>query len=309
MDILRRKNRERWLFIVNSTAGRGKTGRKINELMQVLEKHKFDYQIELTKYSKHATKLAKDGIHDGYRKLIAVGGDGTINEVISGIMLSGKSEKVGLGIIPEGGGNDFAKNFHITGDIEEDIKILEEKHASSIDIGKVNDYYFMNALGIGFDAEVAVQSEKIKKLNGLPRYFVALLKILAKLKPYSFQLELDGEKIEKDFLLVSVGNGYCTGGGFLLTPNAKVNDGVFDICLVDAVSKGRLLKVLSTVFKGTHLRFPEVEMRQVKKIKVKSETPIPLYFDGELPTEELKEITIEILPSALKIYNKRHIAY
>jgi len=305
MDILKRKNRDRWLFIVNSTAGRGKTGRKINELMDVLNKHGFDYQIELTKYARHAVELAKTGIKEGYRKLIAVGGDGTINEVITGIMQSGKSDKVGLGIIPEGGGNDFAKNFHITGDIEEDIQILEEKHASPIDIGKVNDYYFMNALGVGFDAEVAIESEKIKRLNGLPRYFAALMKVLRKLRPYKFQLELDGEELKKEFLLVSVGNGYCTGGGFLLTPNAKVNDGVFDVCLVDALSKSRLIKVLSTVFKGTHLKFPEVEMRQVKKLKVKSDLPIPLYFDGELPKESLNEMTIEILPSALMMYNRK----
>lgn len=305
MDILKRKNNNRWLFIVNSTAGRGKTGRKINELMDLLNKHNFDYQIELTKYHKHAVELAKTGIKQGYRKLIAVGGDGTINEVITGIMESGKSDKVGLGIFPEGGGNDFAKNFHITGDIEEDIKILEENYASPIDIGKVNDYYFMNALGVGFDAEVAIESEKIKRLNGLPRYFAALMKVLVKLKPYKFELELDGKELKKDFLLVSVGNGYCTGGGFLLTPNAKVNDGVFDVCLVDALSKTRLLKVLFTVFKGNHLKFPEVEMRQVKKLKVKSDNPIPLYFDGELPNEELREMTIEILPSALMMYNRK----
>ena len=108
---------KKWFFIVNSTAGRGKTGKKISKLVTTLNEHKLDYEIELTKAAKHATQLAKDAIVQGFQNIISVGGDGTLNEVVNGVMLSGKSEEVNIGIIPEGGGNDFAANFNLSSNI------------------------------------------------------------------------------------------------------------------------------------------------------------------------------------------------
>jgi len=156
---------------------------------------------------------------------------------------------------------------------------------------------------LGFDAEVAENSNKIRYLNGLPRYILAIIKTLFKLKPRKINIELDDKKIELAVLLISVGNGLSTGGGFLLTPHALVDDGYFDICIIKSVSIFRLLKLLPTVLKGEHINYPEVQILHSKKINIKTDKPLPIYYDGELP--KLKnplDFTIEMLPRRIKLF-------
>jgi len=303
LNLSHKKKKDCWLFIVNSVAGRGKTGRILSDLVTSLNNLGFNYEIEITKAPRHATELAGEYIKKGFRKIIAVGGDGTINEVVNGIVRSKKSEVVQFGIIPVGGGNDFAKNFHMGSSIEKNLKILLQGYTRSIDVGRIEDNYFINALGLGFDAEVAEYSNKIRFLNGLPRYMLAILKTLAKLKPRKIRIELDDEKINLSILLISIGNGFSTGGGFLITPHAKVDNGYFDICIIKSLRIFRLLKLLPTVIKGEHLKYPEVQIKHTKKIKIKTEFPIPIYCDGELPKlKKPLDFTIDILPGKIKMF-------
>ncbi len=293
---------KKWFFIVNSTAGRGKTGKKISKLVTSLNEHKLDYEIELTKASKHATQLALDAIKKGFHNIISVGGDGTLNEVVNGVMLSGKSEEVNIGIIPEGGGNDFAANFNLSSNIDKAVDILQKFSKRKIDVGKIEDKYFINALGIGFDAKVAIISNSIKHLNGLPRYLVAVLKGLISLKMVEANIKCDTCTLNEPFLLLSVGNGMSTGGGFLLTPEARVDDGLLDICLIKKGNRRRVLSLLPSAIKGKHLKEPEVVIHQTRKIEITTKEPIPIYYDGELP--ELKNplhFTIELLPKKLNL--------
>ncbi|MBN1949062.1 MAG: diacylglycerol kinase family lipid kinase [Candidatus Cloacimonetes bacterium] len=291
-----------WLFIVNALAGRGKTGRKLGKLVEQLNRFDFDFEIEITKYPKHAIELTREYIRKGYRKLVAVGGDGTVNEVVNGIMLSRREEDVILGIIPEGGGNDFARNFRISGNIEKDLEILKKEVTIPVDVGKIEEQYFINALGLGFDAEVAQHADKIRYLNGLPRYLLAVMKALVKLKPHKMEITLNGEQFDISVLLISIGNGLSTGGGFLLTPHAKVDDGRFDICLIKKIKLLRLLQLLPTAISGKHLEQPEVEIRQTDRIEVKTSQVLPIYYDGELPelTNPL-HFTIDLLPRRINL--------
>ena len=188
-------------------------------------------------------------------------------------------------------------------DIEKGLKILLQGYTRGIDVGKVEDSYFINALGLGFDAEVAENSNKIRYLNGLPRYAVAILKTLFKLKPRKIKILLDDEEIELAMLLLSVGNGLSTGGGFLLTPHAQVDSGYFDICVIRSVNVFRLFKLLPTVLTGDHIKYPEVKMKQSRKINIKTEKPLPIYYDGELPKlKDPLDFTIEILPKQLRMF-------
>ncbi|MCF7793719.1 MAG: diacylglycerol kinase family lipid kinase [Candidatus Cloacimonetes bacterium] len=291
----------KWFLIANATAGRGKTGRKISELIKSLNEHKFDFEIELTKTPLHATELAKEAIKKEYRKIVVVGGDGTLNETVNGIMQSGKQNEIKLGLIPEGGGNDFAMNFKLSNNIDKAIELLKREKTCKVDIGKIEDYFFINALGLGFDAQVALISRSIKHLNGLPRYLVAVIRALVKLQKFEAEITLDNCTLKKPFLLFSIGNGLSTGGGFLLTPEARVNDGLLDICLIQDVTRRRILSLLPKAIKGQHLKEPEVIIHQSKKIHVKTDKKLPIYFDGELP--ELKHpfnFTIEILPKQIE---------
>jgi len=293
---------KKWFFIVNSTAGRGKTGKKISKLVTSLNEHKFDYEIELTKAPQHAIQLTQDAVNKGYRNIVAVGGDGTLNEVVNGIMLSGKAEEINLGILPEGGGNDFAANFKLSSNIDKAVNILQRFNQRKIDVGKIEDNYFINALGIGFDARVAIISNKIKYLNGLPRYLLAVIKALVSLKMVEAEIIMDTCTIKNPFLLLSIGNGLSTGSGFLLTPEARVDDGLLDICLINKANRRRVLSLLPAAIKGKHLKEPEVVIHQTRSIEITSKKPLPIYYDGELP--ELKDplhFIIELLPKKLNL--------
>lgn len=297
-----KQHKREYFFIVNTVAGRGKTGKKLNLLMSELNRRKLNYEIEITKYPLHAIELASSAIKKGFRNIIAVGGDGTINEVVNGIINSGKQNKVKLGIIPEGGGNDFAKNFKIGNKIKEDIEIILRGTTRCIDVGSIENKYFINALGIGFDASVAQYAAGINYLNGLPRYFLALIKAALKLKNHHLFLKVNGRLLDLSTLLVSVGNGLSTGGGFLLTPEAKVDDGKFDVCIIKAVTLGRIPKILTKVLKASHQSLPEVEIIQTDKIEICSDKVVPIYYDGELP--ELKDpynIKIQLHPKMINL--------
>ena len=293
---------KRWFFIVNSTAGRGRTGKKISKLVTSINEHKLDFEIELTKAPQHAIQLAKDAINKGFHNIISVGGDGTLNEVVNGVMLSGKAEEVNVGIIPEGGGNDFATSLNLSSNINKAVNTLQKFNVKKIDVGKIEDRYFINALGMGFDARAAQISNKIKHLNGLPRYLLAVIKALVALKPFEAEVKLDNYTYNSPFLLIAIGNGKYIGGGFLLTPEAIVDDGFLDICFIKTITRRRILSLLPSAIKGKHLKEPEVDLKQSKTIEVITKTPLPFYTDGELP--ELKDplhFKIELLPKKLNL--------
>lgn len=293
---------EKWFFIVNAIAGIGKTGRLLSRFITILNDHKLDFEIGITKAPKHATKLALDAVKSGYTRIAAVGGDGTVNEVVNGIMLSGKSDEVTFGVIPEGGGNDFARNFDIPNFVGKAVSTLEKHNTTKVDVCKIEDYYFINSLGIGFDARVAEYACKAKYLNGLPRYLFAVLKALVKLKPYKMKISLDNKNIESSFLMITIGNGRYCGGGFKLTPDSIADDGKFDICLIDAITRRRLLSVLPKAIKGTHIELPEVKIERSNSIEIITDQEIPLYFDGELPIlKNPKHFRIELLPQKINL--------
>ena len=292
----------RYFFVVNTTAGRGKTGKILNKLIERLKEKKIHHELSITKHPLHAIELTKEAIKKGFRTIIAVGGDGTINEVVNGIIKSKKNDLVKLGIIPEGGGNDFARNFGIGSDIDDDIEIIMRSDTRKIDVGSIENRYFINALGIGFDASVAQYAAGIKFLNGLPRYFMALIKAAIKLKNHHLFLKVNERLLDLSTLLVSIGNGLSTGGGFLLTPNAKVDDGKFDICIIKAVKLGRIPKILGRVLAAKHLDLPEVEIIQTDTIEICSDKIVPIYYDGELP--ELKDpynMKIQLHPEMINL--------
>ncbi|MBT3168585.1 MAG: diacylglycerol kinase family lipid kinase [Candidatus Cloacimonetes bacterium] len=297
--------KKKWLFIVNAAAGRGKTGKKINRLVEVLRKHNLDYEIELTKTPKHATELTIDAIKKGYRKIAAVGGDGTINEIVNGIMSSEKQAEITFAIIPEGGGNDFAKNFHIPQNIEKAVQLLEANRIKIVDVGKFDDTYFINSLGVGFDAKAAINASKIKYLNGLLRYYSAILITLFTNKPYKLKMRLDGEEISDELLMFSVGNGRFCGGGFQVTPAAIADDGLLDVCMIKFINRRRIMKLLPTVIPGKHLDYAEVSTKLVKSIEITSENDLPLYYDGEIPIlKDTKKVGIEVIPQQIKLIVK-----
>ncbi|MCF7919983.1 MAG: diacylglycerol kinase family lipid kinase [Candidatus Cloacimonetes bacterium] len=293
----------KWFFIVNSTAGNGRTGKKINDLINLLNQERFDFRIELTRYAKHGIELAREAALEGFEYIIAVGGDGTASEVAGGIMSSGRSSEVKFGIIPEGGGNDFCRNFHLSSNLEKCLQQLIEGRILPANMAKIEDNYVLNSLGIGFDAQAALYANKIKWLNGLPRYMLAVFIAMLHFRNFRLRIIIDDEReIKGKFLLLAAGNGKFAGGGFKLTPDALVDDNYLDIMLAEDVTFLRLFKVLPKALEGLHTSEKEVSIFRCRKLEVFSEIDLPLYFDGEIPDlNNKRHIKVELLSEKINL--------
>ena len=289
-------------IILNPFAGKGKAFRSIRKIEKYLQKHYMEYDMAITDSPKQATDFALETANQGIEYIVAAGGDGTINEVINGIMKSENPDKVKLGIIPVGGGNDFIKNIDYPKKLEKQIKLIRRRITQKIDIGQVEDYYFINTLGIGFDAQVAITYSKSKTLDGSAGYMKAVMKTLIKCKSYPVEIQVNDISIKGDKLFVSVGNGKCCGGKFHLTPDAKIDDGVFDFCIIDKLTRREIIKFLPKVIKGKHVNLPMVTMLRGKEIIVKSNEDLPVYMDGEIPDlNDRKNINIKIIPKKINL--------
>ncbi len=266
-------------FIVNPTAGKGKSQIAkglIEDELQNFNEHSFSF--EETSCPGDATRIAKEAITEEYDIVVSVGGDGTVNEIIQGIVNS----DIKLGIIPAGSGNDLARSIGIPKDIHSALSLILESNVRKVDVGRANGKYFINVAGIGFDVEVLKQLESIRKyFSGTLAYVLSVLKTLISYKFMNVILILDDQQIEREILVLAIGNGKYYGGGMMITPSALVDDGYFDICIINKLSKLRILKLFPTIFKGTHVNEPEVECFRAKRVKIVSED-ISVNCDGEI---------------------------
>ena len=294
-------------FIVNPVSGNGRTGRTLPYLVGLAKKLGIKFDLQLTKAPEHATELAND-CSDDFDVMVAVGGDGTVNEVATGAF---KSQKI-MGVIPTGTGNDFARALARLSDwisskrsLHDHLHRIMNGRAAPIDIASVHinsqDFLFVNGVGVGFDAEVAKESQTVHRLKGLSKYLLSVAKTLSKYKSSLMRIELDDRSIEQKTFLVAIGNGISSGGGFLLTPHAVLDDGLLDACIVSDVSLMKVLQVLPRVLNGTHEKYPEVKMTKTRQIKILSEMPVLIHRDGEVSSERVNEVQVRIIPSALKV--------
>jgi YegS/Rv2252/BmrU family lipid kinase len=263
-------------------------------------------RFQLTTAPGEAIKIARETTAE---LVVAAGGDGTINEVVNGI-LQGGSEKL-LGVIPIGSGNDFAKMLNLKPfKIKLALESIKKRKVVTSDVGliqfltsdgKLGERFFINGVGIGFDATAADESRKIKHLRGIPLYLLALLKTLSKYESLEMEVYIDGKLIKDQIFLIAIGNGASTGGGFLLTPHAKIDDALLDVCVVNDLSILRVFQVLPTVLKGKHIDYPEVRMFKAKEIEIRSNSNLTMHADGEIIGTSLRWIKISIIPSAVEV--------
>ena len=289
-------------IILNPFAGKGKAFKSVRAIEHYFTKFNMPYELVLTDCSRQAIDFAHEAVIEGVENIIAAGGDGTINEVVNGIMKSGYPENVNLGIIPIGGGNDFAKNLDLPHKLPDIIEVINQHHVQQVDIGVVEDYYFINTLGVGFDAQVAISYIKNKWLNGFPGYMYAVMKALIRKESYYVTVTINGETFTQDALFVTVGNGICCGGRFYLTPDAKIDDEEFDFCIIDKLSRRKILKFIPKAVKGTHTELSAAHLYKGREILIESQRDLPLYLDGEIPPiKDKKNIYVKILPHRIQL--------
>jgi diacylglycerol kinase (ATP) len=289
---------KRFKLIANPVSGSGRTRRIAAKAVDRLGRAGAEVDLEFTTAPRHAAEIASRSCDD-FDAIIAIGGDGTIHEIASRMLLCGKP----LGIIPAGSGNDLIKTLRIPNDIPAAIDIILAGRARVIDVGSINGLCFVNAVGIGFDAAVNHRSHGLAwPTSGPLRYVLALLLTLGTFRPVRLTVTLDSATQQRDLFLLTIGNGTTCGGGFRLTPRARLDDGLLDVTMVSPVSIPALLWHLPRVFGGTIDQVVRYAVLQTARtIRVESPVPIPVHVDGEIYQGDTSVIKIEILPRALTI--------
>jgi len=297
-------------IILNPTADMGNAWRVARDLRPItLEYGNADWNG--TVYPGHAIELAKQAGEQGYDMVIAMGGDGTVHEVVNGLMQVPENKRPMLGVVPVGSGNDFAYANNIPQKSDHALAHALKNEASAIDLGLMTDEhgrkeYFDNTLGIGFDAIVTIRSHKLPILRGFLIYLTAVIQtILLNHDPAFTQFETDNEKWEDQVLMTTICNGGREGGGFMLSPDSKMTDGILEYLTVRKVSRAMMFRLVPEFMNGTHRRFTkEIRMGVCKKFTMISDRPLYIHADGEIFTSfgsNLRKVSFEILPNALKV--------
>lgn len=295
-------------LILNPAAGRGYGARVEPMLRQWLKAEGVDFDIARTKGPWHAAELAAHAAADGFETVVGAGGDGTANEVINGLMTASQNGATPrMGVIPTGSGRDFASGLGVPLDLQEACRRVACEEVRTIDLGCVTvpgqrPRYFGNVVGVGFDGAVLIETLKMKRLRGLPLYLMAVLKtILLNFEPPLTTIRFDEHKMELPATLVSVANGPREGGGFIIAPDAKPDDGLFDLCIAREVSRLTMLRLLPHFLQGTHTDLDPVMMEQAKAVTISSPDGLVAHIDGEVLCTDASEIHCQILPGVLEV--------
>jgi YegS/Rv2252/BmrU family lipid kinase len=300
-----------YLFILNPTSDRGNAAHSVSSLTHRLQELKLDYELIQTERPWHAPELARQAVQDGFKVVVAVGGDGTANEVLNGLMQAkhaGEGEAA-LGLIGIGRGNDFAFGMHVPNGLEVGCQVLAEDHRRLVDVGKVqgglfpDGRYFGNGIGIGFDAVVGFEALKMTRLHGFISYVVAALKTtFLYYKAPLVRIEHNRKTTELYALMVSIMNGRRMGGGFMMAPEAQNNDGLLDLCIARQVSRPMILALIPRFMAGTQASHPAIRMERTTQITVSAvEGALPAHADGETLCEDGEKLTVDLLPAQLEV--------
>jgi len=302
----------KYFIIVNPTSGHGLGGKSIQHIKSSLNEYGLDFTLVETERMWHAADLAAGAARDGYDVIVCASGDGTVNEAINGIMRARKDghNKSAFAVLGIGTGNDFAGGTGIPTNLNDGLKTLQENKRKNIDIGLVKggDYpegrYFGNGIGVGFDAAVGNEAVKVRWTRGLLAYLIGVIKtVFLYYNPAQVEIILDGkETIHQVSLMISVMNGRRMGGGFQMAPESLPDDGLFDLCIAETASKGRILQMIPYFIKGTQAALPEIQMKRAKTVSIKSlDRTFPAHADGEFICLDGSHLALELLPKELEI--------
>ncbi|MGE5249140.1 MAG: diacylglycerol/lipid kinase family protein [Bacteroidota bacterium] len=264
-----------------------------------------------TVYPTHATKLASKAADEGFDMVVAMGGDGTVHEVVNGLMQVPADRRPALGVVPMGSGNDFAHAINIPPQADRALAHALYGEPSPVDLGLMTDEhgrkeYFDNTLGIGFDAVVTIRSHRLPVLRGFLMYLTAVIQtIMLNHDPAMVQFETDQEKWEDQVLMTTLCNGGREGGGFIISPGSSMTDGLMEYLTVRKVSRAMMFRLVPEFMKGTHLRFTkQIRLGVCRKLSMTASRPLYIHADGEIFTSfgsNLRRLTFEIIPDAIRV--------
>jgi YegS/Rv2252/BmrU family lipid kinase len=300
-----------WMVVVNPVAGGGKVSKEWHKIEQLLISRQFPFTARFTETRNHATEIAREAIAAGCRRIVVVGGDGTLNEVANGILSQAQcpSDEISLAMIPVGTGNDWGRMYHIPDQYTKAVDTILAGRTILQDAGMIDFHegdqqesrYFVNTAGLGFDARVVqtTNQQKEKGRTGKALYYLNLIENLVDYHAKTIEVEVDGKLLNHQIFTISIGIGKYSGGGMQQTPKAIPDDGLLDITLIKSMSKGEIILNLKKLYDGSLLSHPKIIGLQGKIVRVKSDFAIPVEADGE----SLGHVpaTFSILPRCLHI--------
>lgn len=300
----------KYMVILNPIAGKGGAAALIPEIEAIFKSLNMEYDLVVTEEPGHAITLAKEAALKKYEVIVSAGGDGTSNEVLNGLMQAKKAgaKNIIMGVIPIGRGNDFAFSMGVPMDLQTAIEAIAKGETHPLDIGIIfgerfpDGRYFGNGVGIGFDAVVGFVAARMK-LTGFMAYLVAAIKtIFIYFRAPTIQLDLDDKTITQPDLMVSIMNGRRMGGTFMMAPDSKHDDGVFDLCIAGQVSRLQIFGLIPQFMKGSQAGHKAVRYERSRKITATAvKGALPCHADGETVCEEGKQVTIELLPAQIDL--------
>ena len=283
-------------FVVNPISGINRNPQRlVRWIEEIFSASGEEYSIVYTRGPGDATRLAREAVEEGWEVVVAVGGDGTINELGRGLVHS----DVALGVVPAGSGNGFARNFGIPLDQREAIRALLQLRTISIDAGKMNEHHFFNVAGIGLDAVISHNFEQFGVRGPLP-YFVVGTKAFLTYKPEEVQIRIENKTQHYTPLLLSIANAPQYGNGAIIAPQARPDDGMLDVCILEPLPLWKAASHLHHLFNGTIQALEEYHTFRAKSLIIERPSAGPIHTDGN-PHMDGKILRIETLPGALKV--------
>ncbi len=287
------------VVVANPTAGRGKSGKRIGVVDAMLRELRVEHEVLVAGSAKEMESTCRDAAERGAGVVAVIGGDGTVSCAANGVLGTGAV----LAVLPAGTGNDFATAIGAR-TLRGSVRLLADPKTASIDVVRArtvgSERCFVNIAGAGFDSEVNETANAMHlNLGGTGTYVAALVKTLSRFTPAHYDLIVDDERLTLDAMLVVVGSGLSYGGGMKVLPDASLDDGVLDVCIVEALSKGAFLRAFPKVFMGTHTEHPKVRMMRATSVTIEANRDMQVYADGEhvgaLPA------SFDVMPGALQV--------
>jgi diacylglycerol kinase (ATP) len=293
------KKRTRICFIFNPAADRNRSARHIDWLNRESKKRWEQFEINITRADQSVKKLAREKAAR-FDLVVACGGDGTINQVISGLVQTNAK----LGVLPIGSGNDFVKTLHLDKTLPECMDILYAEQSSTIDLIRIEgdaEGWCANTIGIGLDGLANYYARNYKKLRGHAVYVMGAIRAAFDFRGSEMELIIDGNTSEKDYLMVTACNGKWEGGSFFIAPDADMQDGLIDVLTIDTISIPRVLVYLPRFRWGPSPAMKGVKTRQCKRLEIKSKKPVAVHSDGEHLGKSIHHLILSVEKKALRV--------
>jgi len=297
--------------ILNPYAGRWKALNRLSEVETVLQEAHIEYELTITESPGHGTSIAFQSVVKGFNPIISAGGDGSVSEVVNGMMMAIKDntelQMPSLGIMPLGSANDLVINLELPTDLKEAAKVIATGNIHKMDLGLVHNRYFDNNSAVGLEPTITLIQQDIKHIHGVLRYLLATFIGISRNPQWTMHLEWDDGEYHGPLTLVTVGNNPLTGGLFYMTPHADPFDGLLTFVYGYMPTRFEILRLLPRTMKrgkGSYIENPNIHEINTTWLRIRSKTPTPIHADGEIQSDAIQTVEYRVIPGCLPLLMK-----